>query len=64
MYQTIVINYFSAFSNLAMDGFMEGIFVNARLDIIADQKMWNSMALWLKVKQKQIFFTLLLLTLL
>lgn len=45
MYQTIVINYFSAFSNLAMDGFMEGIFVNARLDIIADQKMWNSMAL-------------------
>ena len=43
---------------------MEGIFVNARLDIIADQKMWNSMALWLKVKQKQIFFTLLLLTLL
>ena len=44
-----------------MDGFMEGIFVNARLDIIVDQKMWNSMALQLKVKQKQIpiFYTII-----
>jgi hypothetical protein len=33
-----------AFSKPAMDGFMEGIFVNARVDIIAQQKMY-SMAL-------------------